>query len=122
MLDRALEDPNIDIKLATKIEAIVGDDCVKGVDLVDVATGDKSCLPVEGVCIRIGMIPNTEFVRNVLPLNPIGQIQVDENMATEIPGVYAAGDARASSPMQMATAVGDGVVAAMALGRWLQAN
>ena len=122
LLDRAMSNPNITIKYSTRIEAVLGDERVTGVDLQDVVTGAKSHLAVEGLLVRIGMIPNTEFVRDLLPLTPIGQIPVNENMETSIPGIFAAGDVRQHSPMQMATAVGDGVTAAMALGRYLASH
>jgi thioredoxin reductase (NADPH) len=122
LLDRAMSNPNIAIKYGTRIAAVLGDERVTGVDLQDVATGAKSHLAVEGLLVRIGMIPNTEFVRDLLPLTPIGQIPVNENMETSIPGIFAAGDVRQHSPMQMATAVGDGVTAAMALGRYLASH
>lgn len=119
LLDRAEASPDIQIKLGTKIEAIIGDEWVTGIDIQDVATGVKSRLAVEGVLVRIGLVPNTQFLQNVLPLGPVGQVPVNENMETSVPGVFAAGDVRQYSPMQMATAVGDGVTAAMALGRYI---
>jgi thioredoxin reductase (NADPH) len=122
LLDRATCSPNIEVKYSTKIVRVVGNDNVTGVDWEEVATGAKSHLAVEGLCVRIGMIPNTEFVRDLLPLTPSGQIPVNENMETGIPGILAAGDIRHNSPMQFATAVGDGVTAAMALGRYLASH
>lgn len=119
LLDRAEENPNIQVMCGTKIEAIRGADWVTGVEVSDVATGEKKCLDVEGIYVRIGLVPNTQFLQDTLPLTPAGQVVVDVNMGTEIPGIYAAGDIRANSPAQMATAVGDGVTAAMALGRYL---
>jgi len=120
MLDRAYANPNIEIKLGTRIETVFGEEQVTAVDIQDVATGDKSRLDVNGLLIRIGPSPNTQFVQDILQLNPIGLIPVNENMETSIPGIYAAGDVREHSPMQIATAVGDGVIAAMALGRYIQ--
>lgn len=119
LLDRAYANPNIEIKYGTKIEGIVGDEWVTGVDVQDVATGAKSRLAVAGIFVRIGLIPNTQFLRDVLVLDPSGQIPVNENMETAVPGIFAAGDVRLYSPAQMATAVGDGVTAAMALGRYI---
>jgi thioredoxin reductase (NADPH) len=119
LLDRACSNSGITIKCATKIERIVGDEQVTAVDIQDVATGAKSRLAVEGVLVRIGLIPNTKFLEGVLSLGPTGQVPVNENMETGIPGILAAGDVRQHSPMQMATAVGDGVTAAMALGRYI---
>lgn len=120
MLERAYTNPNIDIKFNTRIETVLGDERVTAVAIEDVSTKDKSRLEVEGLLVRIGPSPNTQFVQNILQLNPIGLIPVNENMETSIPGIYAAGDVREHSPMQIATAVGDGVIAAMALGRYIQ--
>ena len=79
-------------------------------------------MAAEGILVRIGLLPNTQFLNGVLPLTPAGQIPVNENMETSIPGIFAAGDVRQYSPMQIATAVGDGVNAAMSLGRYLESN
>lgn len=119
MLDRAIASPNIEIRCGTRIEKIIGDGRVSAVAIEDVATGAKSQLDVEGVLVRIGLVPNTEFLKNILPLTPLGQIPVNANMETAVPGIFAAGDVRENSPMQYATAVGDGVTAAMALARYL---
>ncbi len=119
LLDRAEENPNIEVICGTKIEGIVGDDWVTGVEVSDVATGEKRTLDVQGIYVRIGLVPNTQFLQGTLELTPAGQVPVNEQMATSIPGVYAAGDIRTNSPAQMATAVGDGVTAAMALGRYI---
>jgi len=120
MLERAYANPNVEIKLGTKIETVLGEEQITAVDVQEVETGQKSRLDVEGLLVRIGPAPNTQFVQNILQLNPIGLIPVNENMETSIPGIYAAGDVREHSPMQIATAVGDGVIAAMALGRYIQ--
>ena len=119
LLDRACSNPGIAIKCGAKIERIVGEEGVTAVEIQDVATGARTSLAVEGVLVRIGLIPNTKFLQGALPLGPTGQVPVNENMETAIPGILAAGDVRQHSPMQMATAVGDGVTAAMALGRYI---
>ena len=121
LLDRAACSPQIQIQCGTRIEAVLGETRVTGVALADTATGAKSQLAVAGLLVRIGLVPNTDFVRELLPLGPTGQIPVNENMETSVPGIFAAGDVRQNSPMQMATAVGDGVTAAMALGRYISA-
>jgi len=119
LLDRAEANPNIEIKCGVKIKAIVGDEWVNGIDLEDVATGQTSRLAVDGIFVRIGLIPNTQFLEGVLDLPPSGHIPVNENMETTIPGIFAAGDVRLHSPAQIATAVGDGVTAAIAAGRYI---
>ncbi len=120
LLDRAIASPNIDIKYSTKIERIIGDGEVKAIEIQDLNTGVKSELAVDGICVRIGMVPNTGFLKNVLTLTPTGQVPVSPNMETSIPGLFAAGDVREFSMMQMGTAVGDGITAAMAAGRYIQ--
>ena len=120
--ERALAEPKITIQCATKIEAVVGDEQMTGLELEDRNTGEKSRLEADGLLVRIGLLPNTQFLKGVLDLTPVGQIPVDEYMGTKIPGIYAAGDVREHSPMQISTAVGDGVSAAMALGRYLESN
>jgi thioredoxin reductase (NADPH) len=119
-VERAQASPNIDIRTNTKINRIVGDGQVTAVEIEDRSTGEKDTLEVEGVLVRIGLIPNTAFLKGIVELTPMGQVPVDVHMATSVPGIFAAGDIREHSPMQMATAVGDGVTAAMTLGRYLQ--
>lgn len=119
LLDRAEENPNIQVICGAKILSIDGEDWVTGVEVETVATGEKYSLDVQGIYVRVGMIPNTAFLEGSLTLTPGGQIPVNEHMETKLPGVFAAGDVRRYSPAQMSTAVGDGVTAAMALGRYM---
>ena len=122
LLERAEENPRIEVMCGQKITAITGDDWVTGVDLEDAATGETKHLDVQGILVRIGQVPNTRFLEDILELTPAGQIPVDESLQTALPGIFAAGDIRQYSPMQVSTAVGDGVSAAMALGRYLASN
>lgn len=122
LLDRADEEDKISIRCAAKITAVVGEDHMTGLEIEDRDTGEKSRLDAEGLLVRVGLSPNTDFLKGTLELTRTGQIPVDMNMQTKLPGVFAAGDVRENSPMQIATAVGDGVTAAMALGRYLETN
>lgn len=119
LLDRAGENENVEIMCGEKILGITGEDWVNGVDIQNVATGESRHLEVEGIYIRIGLVPNTQYLQNSIKLLPNGQVPIDENMKTEIDGVYAAGDIRQYSPAQIGAGTGDGIVAAMALGRYL---
>lgn len=119
MLDRAEENPNIEIICNTQITAILGESWVEGVEVTDRASGEKRVLDVQGVYVRIGLLPNTSYLQGLLTLAPTGHVPVDGNMKTAVDGIYAAGDIRTNSPAQMATAVGDGVVAYMNLNRYL---
>ena len=111
--ERVLAHPKIEVRCGVKIEAIRGAGDLEYLELADVNTGQKSTLKVDGLLVRVGLIPNTAFLKGTLPLNPNGQVMVNEQMETEIPGIYAAGDVRHNSPMQIVTAVSDGATAAM---------
>lgn len=119
MLDRAEEDPNIEVILNTAIKSVKGDEWVTGVEVEDRATGESRILEVQGIYVRVGLVPNTKFLEGTLTLARGGVIPVGVNMETEVSGIFAAGDVRENSPRQMATAVGDGVTAAMACSRYI---
>ncbi len=116
---RALDNPKIEICCGTKIESIVGDDQVKGLELVDVKRGQKSTLEVDGVFVHIGLEPNSDYLKGVLPLDNDGQLLVNYQMETQVPGCFAAGDIRQHSKRQVITAAGDGATAALSARRFL---
>ena len=93
-------------------EKIDGAEKVEGLILKNVKGGGTSRLEVEGVFIFVGVTPNTEFLRGFLPVNEGGFVVTDENLETEVRGVFAAGDVRAKALRQIATAVGEGALAA----------
>ena len=116
---RALANPKIEIRCGAKIKAIVGDEHVKGLNLQDVKTGQESTLEVDGVFVRIGLEPNSNFLKDTLPLDSGGQILVNDEMETQVPGCFAAGDIRHNSKRQVITAAGDGATAALSTIRFL---
>jgi thioredoxin reductase (NADPH) len=70
--------------------------------------------------VHIGLEPNTAYLEDLVPLDDQGQVMVNEKMETDAPYILAAGDIRSGSPQQVATAVGDGVIAAISADRFLQ--
>jgi thioredoxin reductase (NADPH) len=120
MLERALANPKIKIRCGTKIEAITGNGQIKELELLDMATNQRTKLPIGGLLIRIGLIPDTGYVKGLLSLDNEGYVAVNEQMETSVPGIFAAGDIRHGSARQIATAVGDGVTAALAADRILR--
>ncbi len=112
-------------KLVIKYDAIVtaiqGHGRVQSVRLKDVKTGQQEDYSCEGVFIFVGMKPNTGFLKGTLELTDQGFIICDcAYLRTPIPGVFAAGDCRVGAAMQLATAVGDGVNAAMMLKQYFR--
>jgi thioredoxin reductase (NADPH) len=116
---RAFADNKIEFVWDTIVESIVGNDRVRGLKLRNVKTGEVSSLEVDGVFVAIGLRPNTGYVEGLLDLSPGGFIPVNDSMETEIPGVFAAGDIRYNSVMQVVAAAADGAVAAISAERYL---
>lgn len=120
--ERALSNPKIEIKCGSRIEAIHGDEQVKAVALLDMQSGQRSVLAVDGILAHVGIEANTDYFRGAVPLGEKGQILVNEKMETKIPGIFAAGDIRDNSPCQISTAVGDGATAALSLAKYLDSH
>jgi thioredoxin reductase (NADPH) len=120
--ERAFANPKIEFIWNSVVEKIIGDSTVKGVEIRNVKTGERSVLDVQGVFIYIGYIPNTEFITGLANLDEQNYIITDENMATSAPGIFAAGDVRAKSLKQIATAVGDGATAAVSAEKYIEEN
>lgn len=110
--ERALSHPKIEFRWQTVVEAIEGNGQVERLRLKDVHHGAAAVLPVAGVFIYVGLQPNTDLLKGVVPLDGGGHVIVNQRMETEIPGVYAAGDLRQHSARQVITAAGDGATAA----------
>lgn len=112
-------EPKIEFLWDSTVEEIEGEDNVKKLRLNQVKTGEKSTLEVAGVFIAIGFKPDTEYLKGILPLDEIGHIITNENMETEVPGIFAAGDIRHNSGRQAITAAGDGATAAIYAEKYL---
>ena len=120
----AAKEKDIDIKLPYVAEEIVPNADETDIDHVrlrNVETGTVEELEVDGVFVFVGMIPNTKWLRGVVEMNEHGYIACDcATLKTSMPGVFVAGDCRQQAPMQLATACGDGVVAAMMLREYFR--
>jgi thioredoxin reductase (NADPH) len=112
---------NLTIKYSTVATAIQGEGKVQSAKLKDVKTGREEDYPCEGVFIFVGMVPNTDFLTGFVELTDQGFIKCDcAYLRTSVPGVFVAGDCRIGAAMQLATAAGDGVVAAMMLKQYFR--
>ncbi len=104
------------------VKKIDGEDSVTALHIKNVKTGEESVLDVQGVFIYIGYNPNTEFLRGLVKLNGNNHIITDDHMHTSAPGVFAAGDVRSKGLKQIATAVGDGAMAAVTIEKYIEEN
>jgi thioredoxin reductase (NADPH) len=105
--------PKIKFLMSTEVEAIEGTDIVRQLRLKQTDGDKKSTLEVDGIFIAVGLTPNTDYLKEVLPLDEQGRIIVDSEMRTKIVAIYAVGDIRSKSIRQTIAAAGDGAVAAI---------
>ncbi len=123
-LQKMVDAGKITVHLQTATNEIVGEDnhVVKVVG-TDNASGKKIEFPADGVFVFVGLKPNTEFLKNsAIELDEIGLVKTNEDLETNITGVFAAGDVRSGSTMQIATATGEGATAALRIREYLEGH
>ena len=117
LIDRARANPKIEFILEAGVKEIVGNGKVQSVKYEQFGS-DKE-LPVGGVFIFIGFVPNSGLFKFHVDHDDAGYILTDRNMQTSEPGIWAVGDVRAQLTKQIATAVGDGTTAAVAAAAYV---
>jgi thioredoxin reductase (NADPH) len=117
--ERVEANPKIQVIWNSVVVDIIGENKVEALKIRHVASGEEKELEVDGVFVSIGMEPQSSFLRGLVEMNEWGQIKVASNMATNQPGLFAAGDVAEACPRQVATAVGTGVAAAIAVDEYL---
>ncbi|MDO8589189.1 MAG: FAD-dependent oxidoreductase [Armatimonadota bacterium] len=105
--------PNVEILLQTLPMEISGDVTVSSISVQHKSTGERRVLPVRGVFVEIGLVPNTDFIADLVKLNKLGEIPVNCAAGTEIPGLFAAGDVTDVPEKQIIIAAGEGAKAAL---------
>ncbi len=117
MQDRARNNPKIAWALNNEVAEILGERSVEGVRVRDRQTGEETTLPVQGVFVAIGHRPNTELFKGQLDMDEQGYLvaraDTVAHSATNIPGVFVAGDVRDHRYRQAITAAGEGCMAAL---------
>ncbi|NUM48530.1 MAG: thioredoxin-disulfide reductase [Anaerolineales bacterium] len=116
---RAAENPKMSFALDTVINTIDGNGEVQKVELKNLKSGETQTQPIDGVFIFIGHTPNTEIFQGHLEMED-GYIVTNKLMETNIPGVFAAGEAADPHFRQVITSAGMGAAAAIQANRWLQ--
>jgi thioredoxin reductase (NADPH) len=102
------------------VSEIIGETKVEAVRFRDIRTNEDHVVECDGVFVFVGLVPLTEFLQGVVTLNEEGFICTDScTLATSVPCIWAAGDVRAGTLKQAATAAGDGVVAALMAKEYL---
>jgi thioredoxin reductase (NADPH) len=122
MVQRALQNPKIEVLLDTVVEEILGEPAtgVKGVRVKNTKTGDVKTLSVSGYFAAIGHQPNTELLRGKLDMDDVGYLKIRHpSTKTSVPGIFAAGDVADFIYRQAVSAAGEGCKAAIDAERWL---
>jgi thioredoxin reductase (NADPH) len=122
MQRRALEHPKIRALWNKEVVEVIGDDVVESVRLKDTATGQESVEETEGLFIAIGYRPNTEVFRDWLEIDERGYLVARDHTASNVEGVFIAGDVNDHRYRQAVTAAGDGCRAAIDAERWLESQ
>jgi thioredoxin reductase (NADPH) len=123
MQQRAFKNPKIEFLWDSTVTDVLGDSAVEGVAVRNTATGEESTLPVSGLFVAIGHVPNTDLFRGQLDMEESGYLVTREGSTrTNVEGVFACGDVQDHVYRQAVTAAGSGCMAAIDAERWLEAQ
>lgn len=117
---KAMDNEKIEFLLKKVPVEISGAGMVEAISLKDVNTNDIDELQVDGVFVYVGYVPSTDLVKGLVDLDEHGYIITDEEMRTNIAGLFAVGDIRKKMLRQVVTAVSDGAIAAVAAEKYLE--
>jgi len=112
--EKVKNDPRVEIMWNTVVEEIHGEGFVNGIKYKNVKTGESKEFPLDGVFVEIGLVPNSDFVKELVQLNEIGHVIVDaKTQQSSCPGIWAAGDVSDVLYDQNNISVGDAIKAVL---------
>lgn len=117
---RAREHPKVNFILNTVVTEVIGTDKLEALKLKNVKTGEETIHQTDGLFIFIGHTPNTEMFKGQLEMSDLGYIKINDRMETNVPGVFAAGEAADPHFRQVVTSAGMGAAAAIQATRYLE--
>lgn len=120
LAEKARSATNLDYYLEHETVRIEGKDLVERIVIRNAKDGHELSLPVDGVFVEIGLLPNSDAVKHLLTLNDRGEVQVNCLSETSLPGLYAAGDVTSVPEKQIIVAAGEGAKAVLQAHRYLQ--
>jgi alkyl hydroperoxide reductase subunit F len=105
---------NVDIIVSAQTTEVIGNgQKVQGLVYTDRGNGESHKVELEGIFVQIGLLPNTEWLKDSIKLSPRGEIEVDAHGRTSVPGVFAAGDVTTTPFKQIIIAMGEGAKASL---------
>jgi thioredoxin reductase (NADPH) len=116
----ALHNPKIEVIWDSEPRAFLGEKQLDALRIENVKTKEVRELKTDGVFIFVGYVPRTDLVKGLVKMNPWGYVETGDDMSTDVPGLYVAGDIRSKQFRQITTAVADGTIAALAVQRYLK--
>jgi alkyl hydroperoxide reductase subunit F len=120
LIDKVKSASNMTIFLEHEVLEIKGKSRVEGIKIRDLKSKQERELDVGGIFVEIGLIPNSELVKELVTLNRLGEIEVNCGNETGVPGFFAAGDVTSVPDKQIVVAAGEGAKAALQAHRYLQ--
>ena len=117
--ERALANPKMEFVWDTVVEQVLGETKVSGARVRNLKTGEVSVIDAQGVFVYIGLIPQSDFARGLLPTDNAGHFQTNLWMETVVSGIFVAGDVRVNAARQLVSAAGDGCTAAIRADAYL---
>jgi thioredoxin reductase (NADPH) len=100
--------------------AFLGENQLDKLRIENVKTKEVRELATDGVFVFVGYVPRTDLVKGIVKMNQWGYVETGEDMSTDVPGVYVAGDIRSKRFRQITTAVADGTIAALAVQKYVK--
>lgn len=119
---RAFKNPKMEFIWDSVVQEIQGETMVERLEVYHRKTNEISYIPVDGIFIYVGILPNNELLESRIELDSSGFVLTDEFMHTNVPGIFAAGDIRHTVLRQVVTATSDGAVAAWSAEKWIMEN
>ena len=108
------------MRFNTEVDEVLGDNVVEGLRMVNNETGEKEDIKITGLFIAIGHKPNTDIFKGQITMDEVGYIKTEgKSTKTNLPGVFASGDAQDKEYRQAVTAAGTGCMAALDAERYL---
>jgi alkyl hydroperoxide reductase subunit F len=111
--DRLRSLPNATVITHARTQEITGTDKVNGISYIDLQTGAEKHIELSGVFVQIGLVPNTDWLGDVVERTKYGEIIIDQRGATNVPGVFAAGDCTNIPYKQIIISMGSGATASL---------
>ncbi|HZD60428.1 MAG TPA: FAD-dependent oxidoreductase, partial [Anaerolineae bacterium] len=120
--EKAFKNEKIDFLFDSVLSSVSGNAAVSEVTVKNVKTGDEKEVPIDGIFVFVGNLPNTELFDKQIDLDEKGYIITDESLMTSVPGVFAAGDIRKNLLKQVVWAAAEGALAAVSAEKYIESQ